>query len=382
MQKFWSWIDDRRAALHRTTASREFRAFAQRFVLTRPIARKRAKQLFDLCAGFVYSQVLLACVRLNLFDMLVAGPQSVEVLSRRLGLDADVSLRLLDAATALKLLSRMRNGHYALGPLGAAMVDNPAVASMVEHHSMVYADLQDPLQVLRGASNPSLLADYWSYAGAREPQTLSTAQVQRYSALMTASQPLIADEVMNAYPLHKHRCLLDVGGGEGAFVTSVARRISGLKLQMFDLPAVAELAKIRISAEGLRDRIVVHGGSFKSDSLPAGADIISLVRILHDHDDETVRTILRAVRQALPADGVVLIAEPMSGNPNTSAMADAYFGFYLLLMGRGRARSAERLGDLLNECGFSRGQLFRTHLPIQTQVLVARPCAHFAPASS
>jgi len=33
---------------------------------------------------------------------------------------------------------------------------------------------------------------------------------------MSASQPLVAQEVLDAYPLHGHRCLLDVGGGRGA----------------------------------------------------------------------------------------------------------------------------------------------------------------------
>ncbi len=36
----------------------------------RPIARAARQALFDLCAGFVYSQVLLACVRLRLFERL------------------------------------------------------------------------------------------------------------------------------------------------------------------------------------------------------------------------------------------------------------------------------------------------------------------------
>ena len=45
-------------------SSRRFQRFAAAFPLTRPIARRRAAALFDLCAGFVYSQVLVACVRL------------------------------------------------------------------------------------------------------------------------------------------------------------------------------------------------------------------------------------------------------------------------------------------------------------------------------
>jgi demethylspheroidene O-methyltransferase len=37
----------------------------------------------------------------------------------------------------------------------------------------------------------------------------------RYSALMSASQPLVAEQVLDAYACSGHRCLLDVGGRRG-----------------------------------------------------------------------------------------------------------------------------------------------------------------------
>ena len=42
--------------------------------LARVLPDRRARALFDLCAGFVYSQVLAACVRLRVFDLLRDGP--------------------------------------------------------------------------------------------------------------------------------------------------------------------------------------------------------------------------------------------------------------------------------------------------------------------
>ena len=44
------------------------------FAFTRFLARRRSKALFDLCAGFVYSQVLLAVVRLRLLELVRSGP--------------------------------------------------------------------------------------------------------------------------------------------------------------------------------------------------------------------------------------------------------------------------------------------------------------------
>ena len=70
-------------------SSRRFQRFAAAFPLTRPIARRRAADLFDLCAGFVYSQVLFACVSLRLLPQLQGGPQSVTTLAARASVPID-----------------------------------------------------------------------------------------------------------------------------------------------------------------------------------------------------------------------------------------------------------------------------------------------------
>ena len=46
--------------------------------LTRWLTRRRTRQLFDLMAGFVHSQVLLGCVRLDLFRALHQAPASLD----------------------------------------------------------------------------------------------------------------------------------------------------------------------------------------------------------------------------------------------------------------------------------------------------------------
>ena len=58
----------------RLSASPGFRRWAGGFWPTRFVARRRAGELFDLAAGFVYSQVLKACVELDLFRILAEGP--------------------------------------------------------------------------------------------------------------------------------------------------------------------------------------------------------------------------------------------------------------------------------------------------------------------
>lgn len=372
-------LDRLRAWRDRQIASPAFRRWAATFPLTRPLARRRARELFDIVAGFSYSQVLLACVRLQLFERLAQGPATVETLAPLFQLPPDACLRLLDAAVALRLLSRReqrgaagRRLLYALGPLGAPMVGNTALTSMVEHHAVLYADLADPLALLRAPLGSAAMARYWAYARSDQPQALADTQVADYSALMAASQPLVADEILNAYPLAQHACLLDLGGGEAMFASAVAQRWPHLRLVVFDLPEVAKRASARLERLGLAHRASAVGGDFTRDALPLGADIISLVRVVHDHDDDRVMTLLRAARQALPAHGVLLLAEPMAGTAGAQRMGDAYFGMYLWAMGSGRPRRVADLAAMLKAAGFTQPSLLRNATPLQTQVLIAR----------
>jgi demethylspheroidene O-methyltransferase len=62
--------------------------------------------MLDLCAGFVYSQVLFTCVRLRLFDILFKEPLTTAALGERLSLSPEATCRLLDAAVSLGLAER------------------------------------------------------------------------------------------------------------------------------------------------------------------------------------------------------------------------------------------------------------------------------------
>jgi demethylspheroidene O-methyltransferase len=367
-----SWIDRYQSVRDRWLSSPRFRHWAAAFPLTRSTARRRAKALFDVCAGFVYSQILFACVRLKIFELLALGPQTASSIATSLDLPRDSTDRLLEAAVSLRLIDRRIAGRFGLGPLGAAMVGNPSVSAMVEHHSLLYTDLRDPVALLRGRTPQTELSKYWSYARKEAPAQLPAEKTTAYTSLMGNSLPLVADEVLDAYPLHKHRHLMDVGGGNGSFVLAVAERCEQLKLTVFDLPPVAEQAAQRFEERGLGSRANAVGGDFFHDALPTGADVISLVRVIHDHDDAAAQALLSSIYHALPPNGVLLIAEPMMGTPGAEAVGDAYFGFYLLAMGSGRPRSPKQLQQMLATAGFSSAQVLNTRQPLQTRLIAAR----------
>lgn len=349
-------------------SSARFQRWAAAFPLTRPIANRRARALFDLCAGFVYSQILVACVRLRVCDILLERPLTGEHLAARLALPVDPTLRLLEAAAALRLVERRRDGRFGVGPLGAPLAGNPGIAAMVEHHALLYADLRDPVAMLRGDRGGTALSRFWPYAAAPCVRESRPADVTGYSALMAASQPLVAADVLAAYRFDRHRCLLDLGSGDGTFLTAVAEAAPALRLILFDLPDVAAHARARFAGA---DRVQVVGGDFRHDPLPEGADLVSLIRVIHDHDDAVALAILRAAWRAMAPGATLLLAEPMAGTPNAEPVG-AYFAVYLLAMGSGRPRRAEELLRLVREAGFTGARVVPTRRPMLVRVVTAR----------
>lgn len=354
----------------------DFHRWAARFPLTKPFARRKARAAFDLCAGFVYSQTLQATIRLGVLDRVKSGPIPESALLRALALPEPRALILVDAAVALGLLSRRSGGRIGLGMLGGAIAANPGISAMVDHHEVLYADLHDPVRLLKATEADTALAGFWPYSQNGDAKRHDDQHVAGYSRLMTQSQSLIADDVIDAVPFARFQSILDVGGGEGEFLLSLARRFPTPSLHLFDLPAVAERARSHLSEAGLTERIAVTGGSFLADELPHPFDAVTLIRIIHDHDDARALMLLERARRALRPGGTIIIAEPMSNTPDTRTVTDVYFAFYLLAMGRGQTRSPSQIMNLLRVSGFQDARRVPTARPMLTSAVAATTPLH------
>jgi demethylspheroidene O-methyltransferase len=193
---------------------------------------------------------------------------------------------------------------------------------------------------------------------------------------MATSQGFVVQEILSSYFFNEHHCVLDVGAGRGRFVCDLAAHAPHLKIKMFDLPPVLALAREYVQAKGLTDRVSLHPGSFLNDPLPQGADLITLVRVAHDHPDAVVLQILQKAYDALPLGGGLLLAEPMAQSKldgaSGDASVDAYFHFYLLAMGDGRLRTPHELMAMMQAVGFTHVERVPNAMPIHTQILLGR----------
>lgn len=352
--------------------SNAFQHWCARLPFIRNVAKSRATQMMDHIVGFTYSQVLKAVVETELLDLLANGPITALEVSHYTRLSQDAALALLRAARALDLAEEVVEDGWMLGQQGAVLVADEGTQAMILHHRLLYRDLLDPLELLRkDRKSPTELSRYWSYAGALHGAAERGRETEEYSRLMAASQRYVADQVLAAFSFRKVGSLLDVGGGHGAFVRRVGEAYPDMRLGLLDLPEVVETAYAPLaSAVGAR-RLTAHPGNFFEDAIPQGYDMVSLVRILHDHDDEPAAALLANIHKSLAPGQRLLIAEPMARIPGAEPMGEAFFGFYLWAMGSGRARSPDEIMAMLTQAGFRRARLIAGPQPVIASLIVA-----------
>jgi demethylspheroidene O-methyltransferase len=356
----------------RMVANPKFQAFCTVVPGLSQFAQSRANALYGLTAGFVYSQIFASCVNLGVLEALNTAPMPVSALASKTDLSEDAIGRLLSAAQSLGLVTEVRPGLWALDDLGAVAANDPGILAMVRHHSLLYADLADPIALLKQRSRDTGIARLWAYSANPEPAGISAEDAQTYSELMRVSQDAVAREVLNVHDFSAYREVVDIGGGHGRFLSRVAQQTDVPKLHLFDLPPVAAQGRLALEAEGLGPRLKVTGGSFFDSSVPFGADCYTLVRVLYDHDDDIALSILQAVRAAMQPGSILLIAEPMGGTKGAEAHVNAYFSFYLLAMASGRCRSAQTHIAMAKQAGFAHAAPLHTGQPLYTGIIIAR----------
>ncbi|MEY2780929.1 MAG: Demethylspheroidene O-methyltransferase [Pseudomonadota bacterium] len=342
--------------------------------LTRWVTRRRTARLYELMSGFANTQVLVACVRMGLLDALARSERTATELSALLSTPESRLMPLLNASESMGLIRRNRQDQYGLASLAWPIVSHAGLKVMIEHNQLLYEDLLAPERFLREGGGR--MQAFWPYVEGLSGDASPTAksddvQSQRYSEVMDASQVFVIEEVLASHHFAKHRCVMDVGCGMGRFMIRVGEACPQLKLKLFDLPPVVKLAAGKLNEAGLAGRYECHPGSFKTDELPRGADLITLVRIGHDHSDTVCLDLFRKAWAALPEGGQLLLAEPMAATELNRNLASAYFHFYLLAMGDGRLRSPQDYERMLREAGFASVKLLKTGLPIHAQAILA-----------
>jgi hypothetical protein len=335
-----------------------------------PAAPPPQAVFMQLVFGKQLTASLAAMARLGVADHMGTEPVPVEELAGKVGAHAPSLFRVMRMLASMGVFREGPDRSFALTPVGEFLrTDAPAslryIAMMLgdewtlrgyEHMVDCIRTGGDGLTKAYGKQIFDLLAE-------------CPEQSETFQRAMTNGSAIAAQNVLQAYDFSGIRRLADVGGGYGILLASILRRYPELQGILFDRPEVVAFVPESMFA-GCENRISIEGGSF-FERVPAGCDAYIMKHIIHDWSDEHCRTILRLMRDALPADGRVLLCEMVLSDdpgPTPAKMLDIEM---LVMTVGGKERTPEEFGELFASAGLRLNRIVPTAGP--TCVIEALP---------
>jgi 3-hydroxy-5-methyl-1-naphthoate 3-O-methyltransferase len=300
-----------------------------------------------LARAFMESRVLLTAAELDLFTRLAGRALTASQVAEQVDGDLRGVTTLLDAVAGMGLLDK-QDGAYRT-PVALA----PALCS------------DSPASILPSLLHAANLWERWSHLTARvKGEALPAAARRRDTAAFIGAMHVgaaqQADRLVAAIGVGGARRLLDVGGGPGTYTAAFLRAEPALSATLFDLPDVVYMARTRLNAAGLADRVAFAGGHMLDDALPGGHDLAFLSAIIHMFSAEENLRLYRRVHAALVAGGRLVIRDHVMADDHTRPRSGALFAVNMLVgTAGGGCYSFAEIADGLHAAGFSRVRLLQ-----------------------
>ncbi len=265
--------------------------------------------------AFWPSKVLQSATELELFtkldDKALTGGELCELLELHPRANPD----FFDALVSIKFLERDGDGpnaRYRNTPETAAFLNknNPAyMGGMLEMANErlypFWADLTEALKTgkpqceIKHTGKP-MFEELYSDSKRLEQFMEAMTGVSAGNFMMLAKK----------FDFSSYKTLCDIGGAAGVLSMMVAQEHPDLALISADLPSVTAIAKKKIAAAGLSDRIDAVDLDFFKDDFPK-ADVITMGMILHDWNLDNKMMLIRKAFDALPEGGVFIVVEQL-----------------------------------------------------------------------
>lgn len=304
--------------------------------------------LTEHALGYLHSAALRIAARLGVADHLTAGPRTAEELASLTGVSAPHLRRALRLLATRGVFAEDATGAFRLTPAaGLLRSDGPsslrtAVIMLTDETFWKPAEhLEDTVRAGRTVFEEIFGAPFFEHL-ARIPQAGEGFDTGM-AGLSTSEDDAIA--AVCAFP--EHGTVVDIGGGRGGLLRRALVRNPGLSGVLYDREQV--LCDHTLDEPELAGRWQVCPGDFFA-SVPSGAEVYLMKRILHDWDDEDCLRILRACRAAMTTGSRLLAVDavvPQGNEPHPGKILDVL----MMASFNGRERSAQDFRRLLSAAG-------------------------------
>lgn len=276
--------------------------------------------VLDIWSGIAL-RILIAAVRLGVFEALADGPLTPEALARKINADPRGMQVLLSALESVGYV-REQNGAYANTAMTSKWMLRGAAnfSAGFEFWGVNLFQLMNNLEASFRTGQPLLNLYEWI-----EDQPEASRAFQEW---MVAIATFAGDEILKHVPLPDGaRRLLDIGGGHARYALAFCQKYPELSATVFDSPRALESAEASLAATGMGARVKLQPGNFLADDLGTGYDVALLFNIVHGFSDEQNQALVNRAARALRSPdsasgnpgGLLVVVEQLAGRASTPA---------------------------------------------------------------
>jgi predicted O-methyltransferase YrrM len=318
-------------------------------------------RLLALSGAFREARVLMTGAELDLFTLLAPTPLPAPEVAGRIGADLRASTILLDALAAMGLLVK-RDGTYQTEPSAAELLAADRAGSvlpMVLHSAHLWQRWGELTRIV---------------AAERAPEQTEESSLRAFIGAMHVVGAQQAARIVSLVGPGRARQVLDVGGASGTYTLAFLAASPSLRATLFDRPAVVEMARARLGAAGVLDRVTLVPGDFYEDTLPAGHDLVFVSAIIHQNGPEENVELFRKAFAALEPGGRIVVRDHVLSADHTQPTVGALFAVNMLVARTGGSSySFDEIDAALTEAGFARIRLLNPDTRMDGLVEAFRP---------
>ena len=328
------------------------------------------ERIYQLAWAYAPPLILEAAIRHHVFDVLDAGPLSLDQLVKATGASERGLTAICNFLVGMDFLRKEPNGDYALAPESAAFLvsTKPGFQGGLIRHTSEQL-LPNWLQLNRvvATGTPAVAVNqqgpgsefFHEFVNDIFPMSYHVAQeLAGHLDLQAADGPV---------------SVLDLAAGSGVWGIALAQSSAHVRVTAVDWPLVLPVTRATVERFGLTHRFAFHEGDLREADFGAGHNVATLGHILHSEGVDRSKALLLKTFHALAPGGTIAIAEFLVNADRTGPVNGLIFAVNMLVnTDCGNTFSFEEISGWLTEAGFIEPRGLATHGP-SPLILATKP---------
>lgn len=312
------------------------------------------ERILQFAWGYVPPLVLEAAIRHHIFDVLDAGPKTLNEVQSQTGASARGLRAIMNVLVGLNFLSKDAQSRYALTPESSTFLvsTKPGFQGGLIRHTSEHL-LPKWLHLNEIVNSGKPLQAVNQEAGGSEffQNFVSDIFPMSYPAALALAKHLKLSEAQNKVRV------LDLAAGSGVWGIALAQSSEHISVTAVDWAEVLPITRKTTTRFGLTDRYQFVAGDLLAADFGSGHNVATLGHILHSEGAERNRKLLHKTFQALAPGGTIAIAEFLVNAERTGPLNGLFFAVNMLVnTENGDTFSFEEIRKWLEEAGFEQAR--------------------------